>query len=123
MAARTTATEVKQIMDTSLADAVVDYYITVAAEIVDDLDANTTLGGTRLEEIERWLTAHLIAVTRERQGQKEKIGDAEITYAGKFDMNLQSTTYGQVAAMLDSSGTLAQLGRRKISIKAITSFE
>jgi hypothetical protein len=123
MATRTTATEVKQIMDTSLSDAVVEYYITVAAEMVDDLDANTTLGGTRLEEIERWLTAHLIAITRERQGQREKIGDAEITYSGKFAMNLQSTTYGQTAAMLDISGTLAQLGRKKVSIKAVTSFE
>lgn len=123
MATRTTAAEVKQIMPTSLADAVVEYYITVAAEMVDDLDANTTLGATRLEEIERWLAAHLIAITRERQGQKEKIGDAEITYAGKYGMNLQSTSYGQQAAMLDTSGTLAQLGKKKISIKAITSFE
>lgn len=121
--ARTTATEVKEIITTSLTDAAIDNYINVATDMVDELDEDTTLTDSRLILIEQWLTAHLIAITKERQGSKEKVGDAEITYSGKFGMNLQSTTYGQTAAMLDTSGTLAQLGKKKIDITAITSFE
>lgn len=122
--ARTTAAEVKEIIpDTSLTDAQVGYFIDVATEMVDDLDADTTLDDARLVFIEQWLTAHLIASTVERMGKTEKIGDAQVTYMGEFGKNLDSTPYGQMAAMLDTSGTLRALGKKKITVRAVTSFE
>jgi hypothetical protein len=122
--ARVTATEVKEIMlDTALTDAQIGVFIAVATDMVDDLDSDTTLGESRLALIERWLTAHLIASTIERMGTREKVGDAEITYMGEFGQNLSSTPYGQTAAMLDTSGTLKALGKKKITFHAITSFE
>jgi len=123
MSRRTDATRVKAIYSTSLTNFAVESYIDVAADIVDELDSDTTLGDTRLELIERYLTAHLIAFTNERIGIREKIGDAEITYAGKFGEEIMGTPWGQTAAMLDTSGTLRSIGKRKISIKAITSFD
>ena len=53
----------------------------------------------------------------------KSFGDAEISYAGKFGEQLMATPWGQTAAMLDSSGILAATGKRKITMKAITSFE
>lgn len=121
--ARTTAEEVQEIMDTSLTTAQIDPYITVATNIVTEHLVGCGLGDTELEEVERWLTAHLIAITRERQASQEKLGDASITYAGVFGSHLNSTTYGQMAAMLDRCGVLASLGKRRMRIRAITSFE
>lgn len=120
--AYTTAAEVKEILTTSLSDAAVEAYIAVATDMIADL-TTTNLDTTRLELIERWLTAHLIAVTKERQTQEEEVGEARAKYTGKFGMNLQSTTYGQTASMLDTTGALAELGKKKIMIRAITSFD
>lgn len=122
MAVRTTADKVKEISDTSLGDTAIEAYIAVASEIVTN---NVTCGLTEavLTEIERWLTAHLIASTKERQAHKEKLGLAEITYNGVFGAGLKSTSYGQTVLMLDTCGALANMGKKAVSIKAITSFD
>ena len=122
--ARTTVAEVKQIMDTALTDPQINAYISVSTSIVTDVFVNnTTLGDVRLEEIERWLTAHLIASTRERQTTEEWIGDVKIKYAGTFGEGLKSTTYGQMVLFLDSTGLIAKLSKKAVRILAIESFE
>jgi len=122
MANRTTATEVKAIMDTSLEDSEVDVYIGIANPIVTDVMDGSGIGTVRLEEIERWLTAHFITVTRERMGDAEKLGEASIKYIGKFGMGLDSTPFGQTVQILDTTGQFGDQGKRPISITAITSF-
>lgn len=122
--ARTTSIEVKEILDTALTDAVVESYINIANAIVtDELSGSTLMSAAQLEEIERWLTAHMITSTKERMGKSEKLGDASITYTGEFGMGLDSTTYGQMVKFLDKTGALAAMGKKKITFKAITSFE
>ena len=66
--ARTTATEVKQIMDNcDLDDAIVDVYIVGANALVTSiLGDDSTIGATLLSEVEKWMTAHMIASTRWR---------------------------------------------------------
>ena len=123
MAARTTETEVKAIMDTSLLDAEVEVYIGIANPVVTDVMDGSGVGAVRLEEIERWLTAHFITVTRERMGDTEKLGEASIKYIGKYGMGLDSTPFGQTVQLLDTTGQFADEGKRVISITAITSFE
>jgi hypothetical protein len=122
--ARTTAAEVKQIIDTDLSDTIVDAYIGDANALVTNvLGDDTTLGDTLKESIEKWLTAHMIASTRERMGQEEEAGSAKIKYVGKTGLNLSSTAYGQMVLTLDSTGNFASLGGKKASIYAVTSFE
>lgn len=123
--ARTTYSAVLEILpeNTGMIEATITPFITVASLVVDDLDSGTTLSDAVLTEIERWLAAHLISITRERQAKIEKLGEAEISYAGQFGMDLKSTTYGQMASMLDTSGMLARLGKKALVIKAITSFD
>jgi hypothetical protein len=76
-----------------------------------------------LFEVERWLSAHLLASTRERQVQTEEVGQAKVAYNSKLGLGLDSTTYGQQVKLMDSSGLLANLGKRNASIYAVTSFD
>lgn len=125
MANRTTALEVKQILDTDLSDNIVKAFINTANIIVSDvLGSDTTLSANQLKEIEKWLTAHILSATREREAQKEEVGDGNVTYSGKTGMGLQATMYGQQVLMLDTTGKLAQeLGKKSATMTAITSFD
>jgi hypothetical protein len=124
MAIRTTSAKVSTILETELEAEHIDYFIEIASHMVDDVAAIGTLAATRLAEIERWLTGHLISITLERKPLEEEIGnDTRIKYSDIFGAGLQSTHYGQMVATLDTTGTLAALGKKKISIVAITSFE
>jgi len=129
MATRTTPTEVKQIIDTTLTDPQIQIWIDVANVIVT---ANVTCGlsDAVMEEIERQLSAHFISLVPDSGAtgsavKSEKLGDASVTYnVSSFDGDkLDSTIYGQTAKMLDTCGGLSNMGKKAISIKAITSFE
>jgi hypothetical protein len=119
--ARVTATEVKGIIDTDLTDDAVNIYITSANVMVDNV--LSTSDTPILKEIERWLTAHMIASTKERQAKSEEAGGAKINYAGYYGDMLSSTSYGQQVMMLDVSGKFANLGKKAAMIFAIKSFE
>lgn len=124
MAVRTDADAVRAIMDNiSLLDAEIDVYIAIANPMVTSTLGGGDLTGDQLTEIERWLSAHLIAMTRERMGETEKVGEASIKYIGKFGMKWESTPYGQMVLVLDTSGAFAKQGKQAISINAVTSFE
>lgn len=123
--ARTTATEVKEIMDNCTLDGtIVDVYIVAANALVTKiLGDDITIGDVLLEEIERWFTAHMIASTRWRTTTKEKVGDASVEYTGEFKQNLSSTSYGQMVMQLDITGKMGNIGKKAASIYAVTSFE
>lgn len=107
MTVRVSATDVKAIIETELVDNIIDVYILSANTLV-----NTALGsGTSdiLKEIERWLTSHLIAISKERQASKEGAGGANIEYAGSYGEGLKSTSFGQMVLTLDTTGKMASL--------------
>lgn len=132
--ARVTSDEVKAIMDNCpLSTAEVDVYINAAnlyintlfglTNPVEDSSSGSTSETTLYFEIERWLTAHMIASTRFRMTTEEQINDAKIVFAGKFGMGLDSTPYGQMLKILDTTGTLITADKKKASIFAIPQFE
>lgn len=123
--ARVHADEVKDIITTSLTNLIIDTYIQAAnITITDLLGSSTDLSDDQKKEIERWFTAHLMACTKERQAQSEKDLDASIKYQGETGKGLESTHYGQMCLVLDTTGLLAQkLGKKKPSTIAVTSFE
>ena len=126
MAVRTTHDEVLEIMDSdcSVSHAVVDRLIIAASAVVDQVFENDTdIGTTLLEEIECWLTAHMIASTLYRTTSEEKVGDATAKYTGQWGKKLESTPYGQMVLTLDTTGKMAKLGKAAASIFAIPSFE
>jgi len=123
MAARVTVTEVKEIITTSLLDAAVVPYITSANVYVTARLGESTLSADVLKEIERWFTAHMIATTKERVTVKEEAGSAKVEYVNQYAQGLKSTAYGQMCISLDTTGLLAQEGKKKISIQAITTLD
>ena len=125
MTVRVTATEVKAILDTALDDSVVEVFIDAANLVVTDiLGSSTVLSDDQLKEIERWLTAHMIASTRDPQAASEKTGEANIKYQGVTGKGLDATFYGQQVKLLDTSGILeGSTGKRKATVYAATSFD
>ena len=114
--ARVTATEVKAILDDSeLTDAQVDVYITSANTFVTDVLTDASLTVATMKEIERWMTAHMIAMTRERQVKKAGAGGAEVEYVGYWSTGLNGTSYGQMAVSLDTSKTLEAMAKGKLA--------
>ena len=133
--ARVTYDEVVEIMDNcNLSSTIVQVYINAANALLNalfgftDADESSESSGTTgdvslYKEMERWLTAHMIASTRFRIASMEQVGDAKVEYIGKFGMGLDSTPYGQMLKMLDTTGTLIVADKKKASIYAIPQFE
>lgn len=117
--ARTTTTKVQEIMDTTLTDAQIVPFINIANRIVTRRLSATTLTAAELADIETFLTAHIIAMTKERQPSEEKVGDIWVRYQGSFGMNLEQTTYGQMVLEMDSTGNMQRSAKKKIRIRAI----
>ena len=127
MAIRVTASEVREIMknlSSTTTDLVIDTYIIPASGIIDKVfEGDTSIGPTLIKELERWLTAHLIASTIERMSNDEKLGEAEVKYIGKFGMKLESTPYGQNVLLFDITGKMGNLGTGNATMYAIKSFK
>lgn len=89
------------------ADAIVQQYL-----------AGAGISDTLLTEIERWLAAHLVTISRIHGGVRSfSRGDQSETYIGD-DVGsglgmLQSTRHGRTAVSMDPSGRLANLGKPK----------
>lgn len=107
---RVTAAEVKEIIETELTETQVLPYITTANVLVTQALTGAVLSTAILKEIERWLSAHLIAISRERTEIEAGAGGAYIKYANVFGENLASTSYGQMVKILDTTGKMAKLG-------------
>lgn len=105
---RVTGAEVKEIIDTSLTDAQVAPFIAAASAMVDQYLGDAGLSDALLKEIERWLSAHLVAV-RDPRAQSKGVGDLRIQYRGRTGLGLDATLYGQQVKALDPTGALASL--------------
>jgi len=116
MSTRVTDAEVKRIIDTSIDTTP---FIQAANLVITEKLGSEGLGSALLKEIERWFAAHLVAV-RDPMVRQEKVGDATITYDRPTPgEGLESTIYGRQVLMLDTSGVLASLGKKKISLEAL----
>lgn len=121
MATRATEAMVKEIINTDLTDEQVTPFLAAANTMVTDLLLGENYSTATLQEIERWLAAHFVAV-RDPQVTQEKTDDAQATYEGKTGMGLNSTRYGQQAMLLDHHGILARVAssKRPAEVKTIT---
>ena len=116
MANRVADYQVKEIIDTSLTTT--DPFIETANIIVTEKLSGQGLSVSHLAQIEKWLAAHFVA-TREPSIKSEKIGEAAATYFGKDGMGLESTRYGQQVLVLDTTGILANMGKKKANFEVI----
>lgn len=111
--ARTTVTLVKDIITTELTDPIIESYVDGANVFVTTQLDGKSLTDATLAEIERWIAAHMIAVSKEQQIKEAGAGGAEVKYTGYWSYGLLATNYGQMAISLDSSGTLSSISKGK----------
>ncbi len=120
---RTSNAEVLKISDTALTTSQIDNIIEFANRSVTNTLGGEGLTIALLKDIETWLTAHLIAVGKERQPEGEKVGDIWLTYQKKINEGLRSTSYGQMVLSLDTSGKFQQSMKQKVSIRAVKQIQ
>lgn len=115
--ARTDIIKVKEIIDTGLEDKQILAHITVANLMVDEHLLGEGYSANLLAEIERWLSAHFVAVQDPRISS-QNIGDHNITYEGRSgNTGLSRTRYGQQVMILDYHGVLAAANKSKGQVK------
>lgn len=114
--ARTTADEVKAVLAPGR-----DYdlrgnpsllpFIDTASILIDKVDelAEGTYPAKKLKLMEMWLSAHFYKQSDKDFSSRSTSG-ASGSFAGKTDMGLNSTLYGQSAQALDTEGYLSEIG-------------
>ena len=114
---RVTEADVEEIIEVD-SSIDVSVFIISAHIIVEKLLSSSGYEEDQLTEIERWFSAHLVAI---RQGQiiNEKIGEAQVAYGGNYGQGLDFTKYGQQVKILDTSGYFEKLGKRKVFFEAL----
>jgi hypothetical protein len=73
---------------------------------------HVTLSSGEQEMIERWLAAHLYAVS-DKPYQSRSTEGASGAFAGQTEMGFDATLYGQQAQRLDWSGCLRNLDKQQ----------
>jgi hypothetical protein len=120
MSVRTTKTAVRYIIDTALEDDEIDALITQANLMVTRVVGEEGLASDLLKDLETWLTAHLIAIGKERQTLSEKVGDIWLTFnklGGKGF--LEQTTFGMTVLFMDTSGNFQKSSLKRASIHSV----
>lgn len=105
-----TAEDVKAIYPTS---SDVCKFAAIAENMANELLSTKGLSTVTMESIILYLTAHLLVLTEEQGGKRrERMGDADESYVTPDPKakGFASTRFGQMAMILDTSGTLAGAG-------------
>jgi hypothetical protein len=110
MAVRVSIDEVKNVIATALGDSDIGALIITANAIVDGRLLDKELTEAMLKQIEQYVAAHLIALRDPREKSVSSDGVSVSYDTGKAGEGLSATTWGQMAIMLDTSGTLAEQG-------------
>lgn len=120
--ARVTATEVLEIIDTTLEESEIDVFINTANLLTNSYLGDSSLSEELLTEIEKYLSAHILSV-KDQRVKAEKIDVLSFTYTGTFGTGLKNTQYGQMAILLDTTGILGDIaedgGKQKASISMV----
>lgn len=116
---RTTIDSVRAIIPTGLENGEISAIMLVSNRMVTNVLGTSILMGDVLTDIETFLTAHIIAIGKERQTKEERVGDVWIKFNENKGDSLQSTTYGQMVLLLDTTGSFQSANKMKASIKAI----
>lgn len=112
--ARVTDTEVKEIYITTVDTTP---FITTATLLVDEELVGQGLSDDRLKQIELYLAAHYASLSLEKGGLKRrKMGESEDEFRGPTGsaLGLLSSSYGQQAVALDSTGLLGATSKSPI---------
>ncbi|HUS88044.1 MAG TPA: hypothetical protein VMW91_01530, partial [Desulfosporosinus sp.] len=110
MAARTTDSAVRAIIDTDVTITDLGPFITMANELTTECCAGAIPAYTdaRLELIERLLAAHFY-VLKDPRVDDERAEEIDQKFQYKIALGLNQTFHGQMAMRMDTAGGLAAL--------------
>ncbi len=115
-----TASDVKKILDTNIADDSIIAYITTAGMIIDTAYEGEAVADGYKDEMQKWLTAHLIASTQSYPVTREEADGVAVTYqAMQTGKGLEMTAYGQHVLMMDVKGKLSGIMGKKASMRTV----
>jgi len=86
-------------------------FIEIASVLVTECCSTNDYDATKLELIERWLSAHFYTV-RDMRAESEKAADTSEKKQSKVDLGFDTSHYGQTAMRLDTAGGLASLNTK-----------
>lgn len=111
--------DVRAIFATTAEDATIQANIDDAALVAEQCPAIVAASSAKQKSIIKWLTAHMMSMTGASVSKgsgvvtSDSMGDAARSYAAPtMGANLQGTSYGQRALLLDDSGCLVSLGEK-----------
>lgn len=111
--------DVLDIMKTSLTEEDLVPFLNTAEAIVAANLASSTLSAVILDEITKYLAAHLACV-KSPFSVRKKLGDAEETYGYKGGTGLDATPYGETVKMLDTTGVLfSTMSNQQVTLSVI----
>lgn len=116
--ARVTEAEVKEIIDVDEDLTSILAHIMSANILVTKVLGTAGLEEDHLKEIERWLSAHFVAIQDQRE-KRVDTGEGKVEYWGKVGLGLDFTSYGQQVKVLDTTGKMADLGKKQGSMFTI----
>lgn len=123
---RTNTAQVKEVFVTSLTDPRLQALIDMAHRLCDGALSDKGLSESQLSDIEVYLSAHLAAVSDRTSllagnAEEIKVGESTMKFESSsfFGGRLNSTTYGQQAILLDTTGTLATLGKPRAQFRTV----
>lgn len=116
MAARIEASSVRELIETSKTDEVIDTnFIDTAHQLVLEHLEGKGLSEGVLRLIELYLAAHFLALAEEQGAiMRDAYGDASTLFANVYEGGLKMTRFGQQAIAFDTTGTLAKLSTNKL---------
>ncbi len=114
MAIRTTVNAVKDVVNTSISEqTILNVFIATASLVVDEnlVGLDPLISAAMLARIELYLAGHFVALSEEQGGLiSSEMSDSAEKYANVYSAGYSSTRFGQMAMVLDTSGTLKRLG-------------
>ena len=111
MAVRTTSVAVGGIIEVD-SNISLTPFIEVANALVTECCSTDDYDATRLELIERWLSAHFYAIRDPRTTQESVGRGIAERFQSQVDLGFDVTHYGQMAMRLDTQGGLSSLNER-----------
>ena len=93
--------------------------VTEVCAAATDSDGDLVYDATRLELIERWLSAHFYH-QRDPKASREEVDDVASTYRSIVEIGFNNTHYGQMAMRIDTNGGLARLNEAAKAGKSTT---
>lgn len=103
---RTSVQLVEEIFDTEMTNDELHTAINIANRFVTANLGSTGLAAATLTDIETFLAAHFASLKDPRAKSENIAGEYSYTVQGETGKNLDATYYGQMAKMLDTTGTL-----------------